>query len=179
MPRYKLALLPQDPQLGADITAYAQRLFLPHSNGYILGEHALPHITLCQFDAKFEQLTEIWFANNHLLPTFTTLSFFGLQLRHTGDTDDDVLWAEISIKREPSIVNAQRQIVASLVERMITLHTLPGEGYHPHITLARIYANAVVRDVSLVPEHMWATPHTFELSVGLCNELGVLQERVF
>lgn len=178
MPRYTLAFLPQEPQLAGDITAYAQRVFGKLADGHVLGDTALPHMTLCQFEADFAQLSEIWFATNHLFPSIMPLTFSGLHLRLSG-SDDDVLWAEISIQRTPELVQGQRGVVAALAERRLTLHTLPGEAYTPHVTLARLKGHATLPAISLTPEHLWSMPHSFELSVGLCGEQGAYMERVF
>lgn len=58
--RSNVALIPIEPSAAASFTAIARENFSAHSDGYILGSDALPHVTLCQFCCMEEQLETIW-----------------------------------------------------------------------------------------------------------------------
>jgi len=60
MPRYNLAYCPSNHLFSRHCVQYAREHFETLANGYLLGRNALPHVTLCQFEAAEDKLSDIW-----------------------------------------------------------------------------------------------------------------------
>jgi 2'-5' RNA ligase len=64
--KYNLVYIPTSKN--HEITALAQQ-FSAYADQYLLGNQALPHVTLCQFEAMEQDLEKIWLRADKMIPT--------------------------------------------------------------------------------------------------------------
>lgn len=131
MTRYIIALLADDPRC---FTEYAQR-FADSEAGYLLGENALPHVTLVQFNGAQDDFDAIMqylqIMNVRTQPRILGMHF-GLH-----KTDTDLLWAALSVARDPEVVELHENLVEFLEQRRdVEILTSKRDLFDPHITLA-------------------------------------------
>lgn len=159
--RYNAALLALEPQR---YVKEAQR-FSKNAQGYLLGEHSLPHVTIAQFYAGPQTYAAI-VDDLEKINTIPQLHFNGF---HFGkdEHEADVWWMSLSIAREPALVHFHQSVCAILKQHRIEPVSRSAELYRPHLTLARIHT------VSL--ESLSATilePASFSFVVGESDEFG-------
>src|ERR1700691_3406644 len=99
--RFNIALLPSAPALSAECTDLARRYLGQYADGYLLGDQALPHITLCQFSAISKDLKQIapWLTrleSEHLLLNFHHVYLWSHQEPGTGFV---WIWAGLAISQ--------------------------------------------------------------------------------
>ncbi|MCF7853124.1 MAG: 2'-5' RNA ligase family protein [Simkaniaceae bacterium] len=161
----------------------AQQLFAPVSDGYLLSEESLPHITVCQFDSKDEEeALSLWnqlekYALQPCPIRLTGVSFVKGVGEHQG-----VYWAELSVARSSELMKIHRVAVelfqSNGYELINDIHDL----YRPHLTLARIHKP---KQFLSWPDETLSNEHgPFVLALGLGDQngqfkkmLAVMQEK--
>lgn len=134
---YMIALASPQEIRGKYIQA-AQKLFSSASDKYLLSEHSLPHITLCQFDCEEKDATAIWDELTDLKMHSYSVRFNGFSFIKGLDVHRDFYWAELSIARDEEIMKIYRTTDAIIHSHGFTCLNEQGDGYRPHLTLARI-----------------------------------------
>ncbi|MGB4102229.1 MAG: hypothetical protein WBK91_10040 [Alphaproteobacteria bacterium] len=176
---YKLALLP-DNSLETACGAYAQRHFKTQADGVLLDRESLPHVTLCRFAATPEQLPDLWQeAVRHFGRGKIALAFAELYFRKGRAAHDDHIWAGFGMLRDSNLVVLQASVYALLRLRGLMPLTPTGDAYIPHLTLARLRADAPLPHVSWPEGDLMRRLHDFRLSLGVTDANGVYQRRLF
>ncbi len=158
--KFIVAMLASDPNF---FVTYAQKNFAEIANGYLLSQHAKPHVTLVQFYG----MEDDYLAVTEFLKTITkrpqpifTKNEFGL------DDDPDFQWAGLSVASEDSLVGLHNALVNLLKARGINVLNRPRGLYEPHLTFARIIAPKVEFRKPIIPVVR------FDLAIGLADKLG-------
>lgn len=171
-------LIPVEPSAAASFTAIARENFSTHSDGYILGPDALPHVTLCQFRCMEEQLETIW---NEIITSELQLNhivkFDGMYMNPGRDHHRDYIWSGLSIRHSVELVNMQTRIHSLLVQRQLTTLTTTGGSYFPHLTLARV--RSVDRLLKYPNRGIFEESYMFRGSIGLSDSLGVYRQVIY
>lgn len=153
MKNYSIALLPEDSQPFID---YAQSNFrdltaadsqsdnVENSTNisYLLGEKSFPHISLCQFQCKQDQLApvieafQIWSNNFTVQPNLHGFAYTGL----TGKFYPKIA-AEIIVERTKNLVSLHTNAIHfihnfQLSISMSAFDNMTQTCYRPHLTLA-------------------------------------------
>lgn len=177
---YNIALIPIESSVAATFTSIALENFSTHSDGYILGPHALPHVTLCQFSCMEEQLETIWneintseFQHNHVI------QFDGMYMNPGRDHHRDYIWSGLSTRRSVELVNMQTRIHSLLVEKQLTTLTATGGSYFPHLTLARVQWWSVDQLLKYPDRDIFEASYMFRGSIGLSDSLGVYRQVIY
>jgi len=159
--RYNAALLALEPHR---YVREAQR-FAKEAQGYLLGEHSLPHVTLAQFYANPQTYAAI-VDDLHNGGQIPQIQFNGF---HFGKDDhvEGVWWVSLSIARDPALVHLH-QFVCSILKRHQTepLNS-SADLYRPHLTLARVQKIHLDGLTSPV-----LAPSSFGFVVGESDEFG-------
>ena len=168
MARFNIALLPLDAKFQEAIADLAQSHFKVMEDGYLLGKHALAHITLCQFHAPNEQAAlnvfHLWPGRRELVLLLKRFNLRKGESEHAGK-----LWAEILIERNPDLLKQQEVCFQHLTQAGLEVLT-PVKDYSPHLTLARIADTAVTVPSPDLPAQRSIA---FRPSVGASTENGV------
>lgn len=166
MPTHNFALLPTDPELSARFTDIAQRYFTDIYDEYILGDQALPHITLAQFTAQNDEEAIAAYSNfSNKKDLEAEIETYALTLSQNRN-----LWAEFSVRKEKKLLSLQKTVFNYLKDIGLSPEQ-PPETYHPHVTLAR-----VTEEPSFIPTmDEIPAPHfyNFKLTVGRSSQIGV------
>lgn len=159
--KYIVALLAQDP---TNFVRYAQR-FAGIANGYLLSEHAHPHVTLVQFYGEDEDYQFVLAYLKSINITAPQPRFIGMTFGND-DAKDVMLWAGLTVARHPQLLHLHTTLVDLLAQRSITVINLNNDLYQPHLTLARIQG-----DVPECPRPTIPTVN-FNLALGIADQLG-------
>ena len=107
MARFNIALLPIDAAVRRAFVDLARSDFAAVADGYLLGAGALPHITLCQFDASSEQAAievfHSWEGKKDL-----DLQIEKFRLRKGSPPHLGKLWAEFVVEQRPALLEQQK-----------------------------------------------------------------------
>jgi hypothetical protein len=160
--KYIIALLAVEP---FNYIKAAQQLFSSNAEGYLLGPHSDPHITLCQFYTDDERLAfiqdEITALKSKVQPLFTGFSF--IQDRQ----DASFWWAELAVVRAPDLMLLHNKIVFNLKQKNIPCINDSGDLYRPHLTLARVKTPHLSHlNADLLQDR------PFRLAIGYGDEIG-------
>lgn len=160
--RYNIALVSvQHPEAYIKL---ARKYFKQDSEGYLLGPHSLPHITLCQFLADesvlFTLIPELEKADKSPPIHLTGLRF--------SNKHNSSLWgASISVRRSPELISLVEFVVNLLQKyKLVPLNSV-GDLYTPHLTLARV--NCI--NIKDFPKDIFIGD-LFTLALGESDELG-------
>ncbi len=169
MKKFNIALIPSDAAVQVLFAELAQSYFSGSQDGYILGNDALAHVTLCQFYAKNDQAARDSFHtynDNRSIELLITK----FRLRSGDETHTGKVWAEFLIERVADLLERQQKCFQHLIQKGLEPLT-PVETYSPHITLARLTNEpSRIPSVDAGPRH----PITFRPVVGASTENGVL-----
>jgi hypothetical protein len=171
-PRFNIALLPCDDAHQQVFARLAQSYFAEPLHDYLLGDHALAHVTLCQFRAPDSKAAGDAFASwiSHDNPdrdsALLSIAYFQYKLRDPYP----FYWAELLIQASSALQNLQQRCSDHL--RSIAIEVLTQrEPFSPHITLACTADQSV--DVNAVTQAAPQEPIPFRLGVGQSSEYGV------
>ncbi len=167
MQRFNIALLPSEPAVQKNLVQIAQQYFGPIQDGYMLGESALAHVTLCQFYAFNESsalnVFHTWSGKKEFIIKFNKFHFRAGHAEHAGKW-----WAEFLVDKDPELLQQQQNCWAHITRAGLTVLT-PAATYSPHLTLARIPS----ADDVIVPTELPPNTCLFRPAAGLANENGV------
>ena len=171
---FNIALFPQDKQFIADCIKLAQDNFDSQAEEYLLGENALPHITLCQFSAAPSHLAEIWSIISPLVSKSLSIRLTQIYILPY----EGAYWLGLATAREPELISLQLSVYESLANLGIKSNQ-SHSSYFPHITWARCSGNKPPELTVMPAEKFWSTPQLFNLSIGESSPYGVYRKRLF
>ena len=179
---FNLALYPQDAHLARACVALAQANFKDQASEYLLGENALPHVTLCQFQANEEQLESIWSAVEKLGLEAESLAlrFHHFYIKPGFHFHKDKYWLGLAMSATAELVALQKALHSLLAKMNIETSTLP-QSYFPHLTLARCHTLDCANppQIKVLPAlDIWQQDFVFQVSLGRSNQYGVYLERL-
>ncbi|MER2520551.1 MAG: hypothetical protein ABTQ34_07675 [Bdellovibrionales bacterium] len=175
MPRYNIALLPDDPTISERLTRYSQERFGATHDDYLLGPKGLPHITLCQFRAKHDEAALNAFENlSDKTPiVLTTTKLYARP--GTPPANAGKFIVVVGIEKTPELLSRQRDTVACLAQNDAEPLTKV-ETYSPHITVTRLSEEPSA--LPMIESFPFGLPLRFRPDVGLSTESGVLVRRL-
>jgi 2'-5' RNA ligase len=167
--RYIIALLAVFPSF---FIKEAQEQFGAVSQGYLLSQSSLPHITLAQFSTDDQEIvSKIWSDVQTSTTSIPQPLFTGIGL----SKKDKHLWGvSLLVKREPALVEIHRTIVALLEKHGLACISETGELYRPHLTLARIKEPKLLGFNDGLLE-----PAPFTIALGKSDENGQYLSTIF
>lgn len=177
MKRYNIALLPVDADLAAYCVGFAQRNFSAQQEGYLLGNDAVAHVTLCQFHAEAADIAKLWpklramNAKQLCALSFAHLYFGAGRNDHTG-----MIWAGFAVAPQENLSELQAGVHDLVAAQGLQPLTAKGADYFPHLTLARLDVFASLTVQNWPEQEFWDQRHGFGLSLGLSDENGVYQQ---
>ena len=170
LPRYNIALLPVDSGVNEILTAYAQTHFAVLAEGYLLGDRALPHVTLCQFYAPDDAIAHHVFDGWKEKAFPTAISVQSLYLKSGTDAHAGQYLVGLTVTATPELIDAQYACHTHIAAQGLQTLT-PSERFVPHITLASLRREPHTLAAFDIP----SLPHSFAVTLGLgqANEKGV------
>jgi 2'-5' RNA ligase len=176
MPRYNLAYCPTDDSFAETCISFAYSELRDLADGFILNaQNSLPHVTLMQFQAEEEQIDLLWRQATALCKTQYNVNLESMGLRNSFRTGH--VWVELNIIHEPVLLEMQNNVAIALKASGAELLTPFGQGYHPHLSLARL--KQAPSPMPIWPDKMNLTqPQRFGLTLGLSDETGSYVEKL-
>ena len=142
----------------------AQKLFSSVSDKYLLSEHSLPHITLCQFDCGQQDVIVISKELEELKMNSYLVRFTGFAFVRGLEVHRDFYWAELSVARDTEIMKIYRTTAAIIHSHELTCLNEQDDLYRPHLTLARIRLPDTIQKLP----NALITTETFKLDLVPC-----------
>jgi len=168
--RYNIALL---PVRGAEKVVRLSGEFANIAEGYRLGSHSLPHVTLCQFVAYPVVLEDLW----RQVCTQTGCVQVELTFRKLSFTtsDQQVYWI--------ALVPDEREMLQELHEQVTGIIGQPLNrayaNYDPHMTLVNTKNSAGKNLLLPVEKAMQPLRERFVLSLGKADALWQYREVLY
>ena len=175
---FNFALYPQAPELADYFIELAQKNLSGQTEKYLLGDGALPHVTLGHFSTALSQ-TKLWQALENQCSGVISIQFSHVYIRagagllHAGKN-----WVGLSVVPAPDLLNLQALVFSNLQKLGIDSATQP-ESYMPHLTFGRLPAAQAITIAHMPDQSFWQSRHLFCFSLGRANKLGVYAERLF
>ncbi len=181
MTPYNIACLPVDETFAKACVDYAQAQFHGLSDAYLLdGATALPHVTLCQFDADGDAWQDVWERVKVPAAPRTDLAFVSTYFLEGDGIHKGYVWTGLAARRTAALVEMQAHAIRAVTSCGLKPLTAGGESYFPHLTMARLKRPS--EGTPLVPALSWparairAKPVPFILTLGLSDENGVYRK---
>ena len=176
---FNIALFAESEELIGICTDLARSNLAGQADGYLLGEDAWPHITLCQFSLNESQIPSVWSQIENLQTTPLKIRFSHIYIlpgvmEHTGKR-----WVGLAVAPHPQLSTLQKTIYDKLLSQNIQSTTAPGI-YFPHLTWARTDGKSPLSMTSFPAQNFWHENHSFSLSLGRTDEnnFGIYRERL-
>lgn len=173
--RYNIALLPTNIDIHNTLIAIAQDYFKEVQDQYLLGNNALPHVTLCQFYAESES-TAINAAQGFLAMKYAApeIHINCFQIRAGTLINAGTYIAEYNVTKDPALMDLQKKC-ADYLDSVGIANKTPCVSYSPHFTLARLR-----EPVSIMPDmsHVPNTAISTRFALGLTSATGVFVEEI-
>ncbi|MBV8938816.1 MAG: hypothetical protein JO089_03120 [Alphaproteobacteria bacterium] len=170
--RFNIALLPEDETFAQRLCGYAQTYLRDAADGYLLGDRALPHVTLCQFRAEDARAAFALFQSwAHPEECIIRLTSFYVRPAHQGK-----LWAGFHVLPTPGLLWLQRRCHLHLQANGLRSLTR-ARPYMPHVTLGLLSTKP---DAPLPKPHGIAPLRAVNCipGVGISTENGAFVERL-
>lgn len=180
MAHFNVALFPEDETFAQTCVDLARENLLDQASEYLLGDGALPHITLCQFETKGElvELQTLWLAIQSLQSVPISLKLEHLYIRPGTEIHENNYWVGFAIEKTEALNALQNSVYKQLAHVGIEGKTLP-QSYFPHLTWARCnYADPPIL-TSIPPKNFWKDDYLFAMSLGRSDQNGVYHERIY
>ncbi len=166
MTSYMIALIPPQDMIMTCIQA-AQKLFSSVSDDYLLSEHSLPHITVCQFECEQKQIAQaVWNEVSSQTTPSLPIRLKGVSFIKGLEAHRGFYWAELAVARDEELMKMHRLAVVIIQERGLTCLNEIGDLYRPHLTLARIRLPESLQTWS---DDLIDSPVFFKLDFMLCS----------
>lgn len=177
---FNIALFPESDELISNCTKSARRILEAYADGYLLGDNAWPHITLCQFIVDESKASSVWseIANVSIKPV--TLHFTHLYTLPGVAIHQDKYWVGLAVPPDAALMSLQKTIYDKLGSLKIEGITKPNV-YFPHLTWGRVKPNTSLDFQLLPPDEFWRKEYSFRVSLGRSDEngFGIYRERMF
>lgn len=139
------------------------------SNGYCLQrDHALPHVTLCQFRTADNQ-NAIDLAREYLSIN-VEVSVSEIYIKPYLQTD--AYWIGFTVQRAEPLMKLQSKIVDQFLAKSVETLVGVGNDYFPHFTVARIFAAGSPLNQLLSDKPLLSRTIPCCLRLGLSDENG-------
>jgi 2'-5' RNA ligase len=175
---FNIALFPDDPNLQKALIASAQANCKTEVDQYLLGENALPHVTLCQLQTEPNSIQSLWQEIAPVMPNPIALYFHHLYMLPGKAEHLGFHWMGLAMAPDPILIELQKRIHEKLLSKNIQSRTSPSS-YFPHLTWARCRGFTHISPVSLPAQEIWQTSHNFSLSLARSDANGIFKERLF
>jgi 2'-5' RNA ligase len=176
---FNIALYPKDPALAETLTALAARNLSGQTDQYLLGKHALPHVSLGQFVGELVQAREVGSSLETLAPEPLGLQFSHIFIRPgLGKLHQGKNWVGLAVVPTKALIDLQLTVYGRLRQMGIECSTDPDK-YFPHLTFGRLARACAITISAMPPADFWQVQHPFEISLGKSNQNGVFIERLY
>jgi 2'-5' RNA ligase len=177
---FNIALFADSDDLISSCTGLARDNLASQADGYLLGEDAWPHVTLCQFSLDPKDVASIWSAVELLARQPILLSFHHLYMMPGVQEHTNKTWLGLAVTPSAEILKLQKSIYEKLHDLKIQ-STTPPDSYFPHLTWGRIDASQGASIAHFPPQNIWRDRHSFSLSLGRSdvNGIGIYHERLY
>lgn len=175
MNRYNIALIPSQEETQEKLQQLAKSHFADLQDGYLLGDEALAHVTLCQFQAESqEQARNVFLALE--VGIDYPLAIKDFHFRKGEEKHEGYVWAEFVIQKSPSLMALQEKCHKHVLEMKCKPLTAVDD-YSPHITLARL-KNATSQTLLAKTPTAPFKEADFEPAIGITADNGELLEEI-
>ncbi len=165
--RYNLALIPSSE---SDAVVKYAHFLLDIADGYLLGEHSLPHVTLYQFQANESDIESIWEkAYSELNQTSIELAFEKFSCI---TFDRTVFWVSL-LPDNDDVLMKMHSIVANVIKQPVK------PSYDPHMTLINTKDSSYENLVNKLAKIYTPIKDTFVLALGRSDDIGQLIEIIY
>lgn len=173
---FNIALLPIDAAANAAFVEQAQSI-KNYADGYLLGQEAEPHVTLCQFstDQELPALQSLWEAMTKLKAPHT-IDIAGIDVWEGLQAHESFDWVVWAIVEDTDLTLLQREIFTLLADSDHYLIPLTHpHRYRPHVTLGRVHEDTVSKDY-LQSKLQKPGPFRVKLALGQSSVSGAWQK---
>ncbi|HEV3041605.1 MAG TPA: hypothetical protein VHA33_27825 [Candidatus Angelobacter sp.] len=174
MNRFNVALLPIDVIFQFLFVELAS-FFESSAEGYLLGENALAHVTLCQFRTANSEVARSVF-NSWTSKRNIDLRMGQFHFRKGREAHAGMVWAEILVEKDPVLLSLQKDCFTHLARFGFEIFT-GVETYSPHVTLALLRADSASIEPSIA-NLPYQTAIPFRPTVGYSTENGVFIKEI-
>lgn len=165
--KYNLALIPTSK--GNEVITLAKK-FAGIANTYILSEKSLPHVTLYQFQAKEEELSEIWQKICSVWQEKTIDLEFN---QFSGITfDNHIFWISL-LPNQSEALHKMHLDTADILQLPVK------QSFDPHMTLINSRNKEYEKAVALISGSYKPIYDTFILSLGTSDDVGQLTKIIY
>jgi hypothetical protein len=168
---FNLALIPESIHLQTLCVELARANCADRSDSYLLGDEALPHVTLCQFVAPIALINKVWNEFDDLHANLVSLTFRHVYVQYGKGELEGKVWVGLAVKYEPALIELQKTVFAKLASLGIEGRKTP-ENYFPHLTFARCDSSAPVIISAAPKAEFWGATFQFRLTIGSSDEHG-------
>ena len=177
---FNIALFAESDELIADLTEFARRSLETHADGYLLGEDAWPHITLCQFIVDESKVASLWSAVSNLQVDPIKLCFSHIYILPGVLIHKGKHWVGLAVTPDAGLLSLQKAIYDKLASCKIEGITKPSS-YFPHLTWGRVRPDALLSFEDFPPDDLFRKEYSFKLSLGRSDAggFGIYRERLF
>lgn len=175
---FNMALIPESDDLKALCIELARANCAERADSYLLGEDALPHVTLCQFNASSDGVKEIWRAFSELQPAPVPLAFRHIYLQYGKGDLEGKCWVGLAVKYEPELIALQKAVFEKLAALGLQGRNTPAN-FFPHLTFARCDGSIPVVISAAPKADFWGASFPFRLTIGRSDEHGRYHETLY
>jgi len=177
---FNIALFAESDELISLCTDLACSNLANQADGYLLGEHAWPHVTLCQFSLNESEISSVWsqiesIQSDPFKIRFSHIYILAGVMEHAGKR-----WVGLAVTPSKELMSLQKTIYDKLLALNIQ-STTPSSSYFPHLTWARTGGTSPLSMSHFPAQTFWHEPYSFGLSLGRTdkNNFGIYEERLF
>ena len=175
---YNFALIPGDSAFADICIDLAQANLKKIARDYLLGDNALPHVTLCQFRCEPQKLNAIWSSVSDLHNFSMQLQFDFFYIKRGKNEHSNFHWVGLSVRSTPELSKLQRDVYDILHNAGLETRTDPNK-YLPHITFGGCPLPEPIVISSVPPAEFWQTKHDFQFSLGESTPIGVYRKCLY
>lgn len=168
---FNLALVPESDEFAELCLRLARANCTERADNYLLGDNALPHVTVCQFEAYETDLGSIWARVHNLHSSPIELGFRHIYVQYGKAELRGLCWVGLAVRPEPSILELQSNVFDRLLDLGVESRNTPAN-YFPHLTFARCNLNQPITISEPPPEDVWLSRYSFRLTIGHSDEHG-------
>lgn len=136
--RYIIALRPKELAVNETFNKMAFHL-AANAEGYLLGEEALPHVTICHFtpsvSSEIDWPVEVWARIPH---TPLSIALVGVYCHAGEGKHAGTAWLGLCVKPTPDLKHLHDRVRLALNELPLEVGPPSSQEFFPHLTLARL-----------------------------------------
>lgn len=156
---------------------FAHKYFADMADGYLLGPHSIPHITLSHIHHNKPQPRALRRDLGNIAITHDTLHPNKLTQRAGTNAHDGYIWMEFGITPiAPWLIDLKDKVDAVLRNYDITILTPPAPDWQPHITVCRIKKDSKPLATDALKYKADIDTANIHLSLGVSDDYGQFQK---